>query len=1448
MSDAPYNRRRLIVIAVEDYGERNEEFTAAITSQVAVVTGWWTSADLDEDRRFELEEPKELLSVQHVRTFLHEHDLAAADDDDALVVYITGHGEKGDSGRHYLRFASTDMERLPGTALTTSEVISAALGSRSEHVLIMVDSCFAGSLDAELASLIQDFGKTRCDLRSLAVVTAGNFEDSPTVGSFTALIDGALEKIRDERKGFTEPYLSFDQWEGLLDEVHQEQPGLIEASWVWPRKRTQDPSPCLPNPRHRPEQPLASPALRELSVPAELFASYWQDKASGRAGAEDAGWYFSGRGEAMRQLSAFLGEGRGTLVVTGAAGSGKSALLARVVTLSDPLFLGDPRSAAWVQGVAPQERPRAGAVNAAVLARGKTSLDLLVDLLDACGAPPLTPNGAPVQALLARLEALARDGDVAVVIDGLDEAQDPFACLSDVVLPLARLRDSERRSMVRLLVGVRSSPLVGSAVEQLRDERADALLDTLLQALDDDREPVEMQVLRTDGPECQDDIAAYAHALLLGSASSPYRDADAAGAAARTIASVTVPSFLDARLAADQLRTADEVQDLGDQAWLGRLAAGTIALLSEDLRDVACTTGVPAEALLAALRATAFAFGAGLPWDKVWPAAAQAVLTAFESGTGLPWDMDRSAWNGETLDAAIRTIGSSRLDGYLARSQEDGRTVYRLVHQRVVEKLRSSPASFTTSQESDLPSPEVGAEDQARQTAVAHARITDALARLVRDDPNHTAHPYIRRHLVAHADAGHVLLDEAVPPQLLAQETSLTLRSRLKLPLPAETPSRRHLTATALIEPYITPFIDRDSRADSIDFHKEALQERTAESRLNVATLPWEAATNVLASPSGHVTTLTCLDLGGGRALLAAGTREGAHVWDADSGQHLVDLDVGLVHAMCPIRSHSGRAFLAVVGVRGAGIYDPLSGLRVAQTAVGRFTAVQVLEDGHQRWRLLLRGGHFLAEWRPDFGSELTVLPYEGLRATAFRTGDRGDLVAYESADGVRVSDPDGNDIVRQPLGLSADRSLIRIPRTGTADLLVAVSKQRPTTTWDPLNGHVRQIPRGRPAYASAVPDATGRVALAGLKSPHTAAVWEYALDTWRLAALVEVGTVTALTALPSREDKWRLATAGDDGIRLWEAPRTSDPVAERAPLERGVQGMRVVCRVGSARHGKAWAFATEQEVRVLRHDDLHPVRTLDCQAVHNIFPVAPVRRPELLAVQTESELKVWDIDTDEIATAVPLHVGVRTRTCAIEFPSGLPGLCMALSPEAIIVHPVFENTEAPAAITSPGWPVTALTAIPSADGSLLATGSRSGRVWVRELFGNSGEVRLTTRSTSTVRSLCTLQSESRVLLAAADNHAIHLWDCANWHLVAKIATDGTKALGCLPRPDGTSVLASGDGHSVRLWDPLTGTLLHTLITAAPVSTLASRTESDGLLAFAGTAGLAVRDFSAFLL
>lgn len=89
--------RRLVVIAVSDYDNgtpaEREAFRAGISAQVSVVEDWWAGERLEAERRFTpAAPPKPLLSVHDLRCFLIDQDLADADDDEALVIYITGHG------------------------------------------------------------------------------------------------------------------------------------------------------------------------------------------------------------------------------------------------------------------------------------------------------------------------------------------------------------------------------------------------------------------------------------------------------------------------------------------------------------------------------------------------------------------------------------------------------------------------------------------------------------------------------------------------------------------------------------------------------------------------------------------------------------------------------------------------------------------------------------------------------------------------------------------------------------------------------------------------------------------------------------------------------------------------------------------------------------------------------------------------------------------------------------------------------------------------------------------------------------------------------------------------------------------------------------------------------------------------------------------------------------
>ncbi|WP_399919961.1 hypothetical protein [Streptomyces kanamyceticus] len=93
----PTFARSLVIIAVSDYDDGTpadrQAFRPGISAQVAVVEDWWAGAHLEDERRFTPSlPPKPLLSVYDLRAFLIAEELAETDDDEALVIYITGHG------------------------------------------------------------------------------------------------------------------------------------------------------------------------------------------------------------------------------------------------------------------------------------------------------------------------------------------------------------------------------------------------------------------------------------------------------------------------------------------------------------------------------------------------------------------------------------------------------------------------------------------------------------------------------------------------------------------------------------------------------------------------------------------------------------------------------------------------------------------------------------------------------------------------------------------------------------------------------------------------------------------------------------------------------------------------------------------------------------------------------------------------------------------------------------------------------------------------------------------------------------------------------------------------------------------------------------------------------------------------------------------------------------
>ncbi len=1142
-------------------------------------------------------------------------------------------------------------------------------------------------------------------------------------------------------------------------------------------------------------------------------------KASG-AELGEQNWYFEGREDERRRILAWLDDAEGgMLVVTGAAGSGKSALLGHVVVhsrreLAD-ILIEHQKLVPLPEGSVPPY----DVFDSVLHLTGATPRSVVQRIAESAGlsTPPDAAIGEQCAWLVECLRTVGRraggqtpraDAGVCFTLlaDALDEAHLPLLIAERILSPLADLPG------VRVVVGTRRSTVEGPDLPAT--ENAD-----LMEALGADRNGNRETLSVTRDPAAMRQyIRNRLHAARARLGVEPSQidsTAEALGSLDR--------EFLYGRLAVHEVISNPE------------LAADPTPLLACDHRQLftraveRLSEQAPCNRLL--LEALALAQGRGLPIaDGVWAGIATALA---DSPDFAVTDDDIT----ELTDTAAP---------YLMLDTESGQSVYRLAH-------RTFSEHFTR------PVPPSAHDDR-------HRRITEYLA----EPPNgpgldQRPNPYVVHHLPTHAglagpDGWQVLADR---PQLLdrlspsAVVASVMLRALGRFELPpavagvlfeweqlatADSRDRRGLRELASLrctqETVVQRFNRRSSDPDS------SWSVRWGQLKRHAPHLR-------LTGHKGSVQTVVAFTDASQRVLLASGSDDGTvRIWDPARGEAVGDpvtLHDAAVQSIEAFAGPRGRTLLATGGADGTvRIWDPVRGETVGEPLTGHddwVHSVAAFKDADGQTLLATGGGDgTLRVWEPLTGKELAV---GGLD----EYGTEWDPDTREETDVLVETGHDGDVysvVAFDSLDDNRDRHVLLATagNDGTVRIWDPVSGEETT---DPLTGH-----EGAVFSVAAFEGRGGQTLLASGGEDGTVRIWNPDTGRQTMAPLSghEEPVLAVGTLVEAAEDGARtlLVTVGaDNSVRLWD-PAGGPPVT--APLTGHKNWVRAVSLVpplsgahpllatgGDDHTLRIWAPLSDRPAGVPFHDAATTTRTLTSFSGEE-------EQTLIAAVDADAVLRVFDPAEGEQVDRFQIeHDGdVLTVTTVRFVQDDDEGLVFATGGEDGVVRLWDPGTGEMTGemVTDHAGGVRALSAFVGLGGrSFLATGGEDGvvRLWDPGTGEKTGEV-VTDHADgiSALSAFVGLGGQSLLATAGADG-VVRRWNLMTGQAVGEpIAHHGLTAVESYRLPEREAMLVTGDDNgTVRFWNCETGVEALRIPLGLHVHAVAF---VDGDLALATTEGL----------
>ncbi|MFE6925857.1 tetratricopeptide repeat protein [Nocardia sp. NPDC057663] len=554
---------------------------------------------------------------------------------ESMIVLWSGHGVVRPNRRLALPVSNARG------VVNAADVVDFCAESGASQLLCIIDACYAGvsvGEAMEIASAWADEFPPDSDRAWFGVLVSAGGGETARDGVFGTVLRRLLAegpRSADMRRRWSiqnrmilgedlgHALLDAEEWDGL-----DQRPRFARSGYGLP---------MIPNPLWRP------------GAPARVVEHLLR---AARAGAvEGEGSWFTGRAGEVDQVVSWMTAGlAGIKVVTGSAGTGKSAIVGRVVSVSNPderARLGSP--AGWGHA-----DPGQDAVHANAHARGLT-VDRLATMLDEdlIRAGVLTAsesgprNGAELVGTLQRHAAQHDRVMPVVVIDGLDEARgEAFTIATDLLCRIA--------PFATVIVSTRDLP---------GTDTMPGLVEALSPTHTIDLDEADEQRSQ------QEAIGNYLRHRLREV--SPVMDAELVATRVAAADQVATP-FLVARIIADQLRV--YAIDTSVAGWESGLVLSLGQAFDTDLARIAASIDLvspvedPVLVAREVLTALTWGLGAGLP-EPEWICVARAVTGVEIGGEHISW-----------------VLGG--LGRYVVQDGEAGVAVYRLAHQSLADHLR----------------------------------------------------------------------------------------------------------------------------------------------------------------------------------------------------------------------------------------------------------------------------------------------------------------------------------------------------------------------------------------------------------------------------------------------------------------------------------------------------------------------------------------------------------------------------------------------------------------------------------------------------------------------------------------------------------------------------------------------------------------------------------------